>query len=135
MAHKTLLSKILGLNLEDKRIDMFLSDPEMGELLRPLLDEVQALSNRVAVIREDIKEICKLDFKDWTSLIEKIIAAEAKSELALMRTLKRKKEIEAAVKVALEEGMSQSDIRTIIEVMVMGMQPGDASYLLPKDDN
>ena len=43
-------------------------------------------------------------------------------------------EIEDAVRMAIAEGMGPSDIRTIIEVMVMGMQPGDASYLLPKDE-
>ncbi|MDM8552925.1 hypothetical protein QUF72_22795 [Desulfobacterales bacterium HSG2] len=136
MARKMLLSKIFGLDPKSKRIETLLSDPEIGEILLSFLDEIDILGKRVSAITEDIKKLCKFNPEDWNSVIEKTIRAETlKDELSEKRTRKRKKEIEDAVKIAIAEGMGPSDIRTIIEVMVMGMQPGNANYLLPEDGN
>ncbi len=126
-----LLARMLRLNPKDKRIEVFLSDPEIQEMLRSLLNEARDLKKRLSEIAEEIRALCKLNLRDWDSVIEKVILAETKNNApAVKRTQKRRKEIETAVDIALEEGMPPSDIQAIVEVMVMGMQPGEASYLL-----
>lgn len=126
---------MLRLNPEDERIEIFLSDSDIKDTLRSLLNETRELRKRLSEIVEEVRMLCKLNLQDWNPVIENIILKETKNDaLAIKRTQKRRKEIETAVEVALEEGMTPSDIQAIIEVMVMGMQPGEASYLLGESD-
>jgi len=134
MAREMLLAKIFGLDPKNRRIETLLSDPEIGEILQSFLDEIDILGKRISAITGDVKKLCKVSLDDWDSVIEKAIRTEThKNELSKKRTQKRKKEIEDAVRIAIAEGMGPSDIRTIIEVMVMGMQPGNANYLLSEN--
>ncbi len=134
MTRKKTLAKILGLKLDRKIIEILLKDHEIEEVLKPLLDEVIDLHNKINKIARDVKSVCRLNLADWDSLIEKAILIEtAGNKAAEEMTRKRKKEILSMVKVSLEEEMAPSDIRAIIEVTVMGMQPGDAHYLPRKE--
>ncbi len=72
----------------------------------------------------------------WEPVIEKAILTETRgNEVAAKKTRERKNQIKAAVKIAIRDGMRPSDIQAVIEVMVMGMQPGDTSYLLSEEDD
>lgn len=134
MNQKALLAKILGLDPKKKIVESFLADPELGEPLKSSLEEIQALKEKMAAIIKEVKSSCKSKPEDWDSAIEEIIREQTGEDTAsATRTWERKKEIENAVKIALWEGMGPSDIRTIIEVMIMGMQPGDANYLSQYD--
>lgn len=135
MNHKILLAKILGLSPEERIVEAFLSDTETGGHLQSLLDKVIELRKKTFEITKEIKEKCRLTAEDWEPVIEKAILTESRgNELAAQKTRERKNEIKAAVKIAIRDGMRPSDIQAVIEVMVMGMQPGDASYLLSEHD-
>ncbi len=133
---KRLLAKITRTDPEYKVIDGFLNDPEQGSELCGLLDEIEQLSRKVTEIKNQIKIHCKFRAKDWDSDIEKVIIAETGTdEKAARETRKRKKVIMEMIDVAIKEGMGPSEIHTIIETMVMGMQPGEAGYLAEDDDD
>jgi len=134
MNQKALLAKILSLDPKKKIIKSLLSDPELGESLKSSLSEIETLKEKMASIIKEIKNACKFRPEDWKPVIEEIIREQTGGDAGLaLKTWKRKKEIDNAVKIALWEGMGPSDIRTIIEVMIMGMQPGDTNYLSQYD--
>ena len=135
MNHKILLAKILGLSPEERIVEAFLSDLESGEHIQSLLDKIIQLRKKISEFTKEIKEKCRLTPEDWEPVVEKVILTETRgNEIAAQKTRERKNEIKAAVKIAIRDGMGPSDIQAIIEVMVMGMQPGDTSYLLTEDD-
>ncbi|MCP4105526.1 MAG: hypothetical protein GY749_08320 [Desulfobacteraceae bacterium] len=134
MTRKIILAKILGLKPDKKIIEILLKDHEIEEVLKSLLDEIIDLHEKINQIAKQVKSHCKLNLAAWDPLIEKAILIEtAGDKVAEERTRKRKKEILSMVKVSLKEEMSPSDIRAVIEVMVVGMQPGDAHYLPQKE--
>ena len=134
MNQKVLLAKILGLDPKKKIVESFLSDPELGNVLESSLGEIQNLKEKMAAIIKEVKSSCKFRPEDWNQIIEEIIREQTgENSTSATKTWERKKEVENAVKIALWEGMGPSDIRTIIEVMVMGMQPGDTNYLSQYD--
>lgn len=136
MIRRKALAKILGIKPDRKIIKVLFKDHEVEEPLKHLLDEIIDLNNKINKVAEKIRSLCKLNLADWDKVIEKAILAEtAGNKLAEERTRKRKKEILEMVKVSLDDEMGPSDIRTIIEVVVMGMQPGDTHYLDPKEND
>jgi hypothetical protein len=136
MNHKILLAKILGLSPEERIIEALLSDTESGEHLQSLLDKIIQLRKKISEITKEIKEKCRLTPDAWEPVIEKAILTETRgNEVAAKKTRERKNQIKAAVKIAIRDGMRPSDIQAVIEVMVMGMQPGDTSYLLSEEDD
>ncbi len=133
MDYKKTLANILGMTPEKKMIESLLSAPETEENLKFLLDEIAELKKKIDETVRDVRNICMINIEDWDALIERAILFETSgNKIAEERTRRRKGEIMDMVRVSLEEGMAIRDIQTIVEVMVMGMQPGDAQYLLPK---
>ncbi len=130
MDYKKTLANILGIAPEKKMIESLLSAPETEESLNFLLEEVVDLKKKIDESIREIRSICMINVEDWDELIERAILFETSgNKVAEERTRRRKGEIMDMVKVSLEEGMAIRDIQTIVEVMVMGMQPGDAQYL------
>ncbi len=133
MDYKKTLANILGMTPEKKMIESLLSAPETEENLKFLLDEIAELKKKIDETVRDVRNICMINIEDWDALIERAILFETSgNKIAEERTRRRKGEIMDMVRVSLEEGMAIRDIQTIVEVMVMGMQPGEAQYLLPK---
>lgn len=134
--HKRLLAKITRINPESKVIEGFLDDTEHGGEICRLLNEIEQLSRRITKIKNRIKTVCKFRAEDWGSDIEKIIIAETGTDKkAAQATRKRKNEILEMIDIAIEEGMGPSEIQTIIETMIMGMQPGKTGYLIEGEDD
>lgn len=129
MIYKQFIANMARRNPGDVKIDALLSDAETGKALRAKIDEVVKLRKRIAARMREIKALCKFSVEDWKPEIEKIIDDESENEAVSRETRKRMSEIEHAVKVAMDENMGPGDIRTIIEIMVIGMQPGEARYL------
>ncbi|MCP4105527.1 MAG: hypothetical protein GY749_08325 [Desulfobacteraceae bacterium] len=133
MDYKRTLANILGMDPEKKMIESLLSASETEESLKSLMDEVADLKMQIDRTLKEIRSTCMINAEDWDALIERAILFETSgNKIAEERTRRRKGEIMDMVRVSLEEGMAIRDIQTIVEVMVMGMQPGEAQYLLPK---
>ncbi|MCP4351956.1 MAG: hypothetical protein GY795_41365 [Desulfobacterales bacterium] len=133
MDYKKTLANILGMAPEKKMVESLLSAPETEESLKSLMDEVADLKMQIDRTLKEIRSTCMINVEDWDALIERAILFETSgNKIAEERTRRRKGEIMDMVRVSLEEGMAIRDIQTIVEVMVMGMQPGEAQYLLPK---